>query len=245
MTQPDSLTLEYVFNSTPCHGDSTGMIELLVSGGNPDYTFFWSNGSSSQNIENVPSGMYNVSVLDTKGCSDSLSIQIPSVNPIVITFDKTDVSCIDQIDGTAIAQVTGGFGGYNYNWFDNTDIPNHANLESGWHTITVSDVLNCSSTDSIFIESSSTSCIDPVNTFTPNGDNYNDLWIIDNLALYPNIQLQIFNKWGNLIYAQTANYSPWDGNKNGVPLPSDTYYYIINLNKPDRNNVTGVITIIR
>jgi gliding motility-associated-like protein len=245
VNQPDSLTLEYVLNSTPCHGESTGMIELLVSGGNPDYTFFWSNGSSSQNIENVPSGMYNVSVLDTKGCSDSLSIEIPSVNPIIITFDETDVSCIDQIDGTAIAHVTGGFGGYNYNWFDNTDMPNHANLESGWHTITVSDVLNCSSTDSIFIESSSTSCIDPVNTFTPNGDNYNDLWMIDNLALYPNIQLQIFNKWGNLIYAQTANYTPWDGNQNGVPLPSDTYYYIINLNKPDRDNVTGVITIIR
>ena len=245
VNQPDSLTLEYVLNSTPCHGDSTGMIELLVSGGNPEYTFLWSNGSNFQNIENVPSGIYNVSVLDTKGCSDSLSIEIPYVNPIVITFDKTDVSCIDQIDGTAIVHVTGGFGGYNYNWFDNTDMPNHANLESGWHTITVSDVLNCSSTDSLFIESSSAACIDPVNTFTPNGDNYNDLWVIDNLTLYPNIQIQIFNKWGNLMYVQTDNYTPWDGIQNGTPLPSDTYYYIINLNKPDRDNVTGVITIIR
>jgi len=57
--------------------------------------------------------------------------------------------------------------------------------------------------------------------------------------------LQIFNKWGNLIHTQRGAYEPWDGVVNGQDLPSETYYYILNLNFEDRKPLTGNITIVR
>ena len=58
-------------------------------------------------------------------------------------------------------------------WYDNSNLIYHENLDNGWYTLTVTDVLDCQSVDSVYIESNSISCIDPVNTFTPNGDDYN------------------------------------------------------------------------
>ena len=245
VNEPDSLSVDYVLSTSPCPGESSGVIEIVASGGSPEYFYLWSNGAETDVLENVGSGTYDVEVFDTKGCTDSLSILVPFVDPILMTFEITNLSCIDQVDGSAIVSATGGYGGYSYNWYDDSDLSFHENLDNAWYTLTVTDVLDCQAIDSVFIESSGVSCIDPVNTFTPNGDDYNDTWIIDNLELYPNAEIFIYNKWGNLVYTQKEAYAPWDGNVNNKPLPSDTYYYIINLNKPDRESLKGVITIIR
>lgn len=243
--QPDSLWLEYELTSLPCYGDSTGTIQLFVSGGTPNYNVLWSNNTNAQGLENVPSGPYSVEVIDSNQCVDSLSLLIPFVDPIEIAFDMTSISCIDQSDGAAIANVTGGYEGYVYDWYDGSNFNYHENLNNRWYTLSVTDVLNCNGVDSVYIESSSISCVQPVNTFTPNGDNYNDTWIIDNLELYPDLEMKIYNKWGVLINDQSKNYIPWEGNHKNNPLPSDSYYYIINLNKPNREILNGVITIIR
>ena len=79
----------------------------------------------------------------------------------------------------------------------------------------------------------------------PNGDNYNDTWIIDNLDLYPNMKLSIYNKWGRVVHEQSGNYLPWDGKYLNKDLPSEVYYYKIDLNELDREPVTGNIIIIR
>jgi gliding motility-associated-like protein len=245
VNEPDSLSVNYTLNATPCPGEATGVLELQTSGGTPEYFYAWSNGADTDIAENLTTGIYHVDVFDSNGCSDSLNIEIPYVDPIEITFDKTNLSCIDQSDGSATALVSGGYGGYNYMWFDNSTLSYHDNLDNTWYTLLVTDVLDCQTMDSVYIESNPISCIDPVNTFTPNGDDYNDTWIIDNLELYPNTEILIYNKWGNLVYKQSNSYIPWNGNANNNPLPSDSYYYIINLNEPERENLKGVITIIR
>jgi gliding motility-associated-like protein len=245
VNEPDSLNLDYTLNETPCPGEATGELELQASGGTPEYFYTWSNGTDTEIAENLTSGIYHVDVFDSNGCSDSLNIEIPYVDPIEITFDKTNLSCIDQSDGSATALVSGGYGGYNYMWFDNSTLSYHENLDNTWYTLLVTDVLDCQAMDSVYIESNPISCINPVNTFTPNGDDYNDTWVIDNLELYPNTEILIYNKWGNLVYKQSNSYIPWNGNENNNPLPSDSYYYIINLNEPERENLKGVITIIR
>jgi len=245
VNEPDSLSLDYTLNTTPCPGEATGVLELQTSGGTPEYFYTWSNGADTEIAENLTSGIYHVDVFDSNGCSDSLNIEIPYVDPIEISFEKTNLSCIDQSDGSATAVVTGGYGGYNYMWFDNSTLSYHENLDNTWYTLLVTDVLDCQAMDSVYIESNSISCIDPVNTFTPNGDDYNDTWVIDNLELYPNAEILIYNKWGNLVYNQSNSYLPWNGTENNNPLPSDSYYYIINLNEPERENLNGVITIIR
>jgi gliding motility-associated-like protein len=90
-----------------------------------------------------------------------------------------------------------------------------------------------------------TTCIDPPSAFTPNGDDYNDTWVIRNLYLYTEMNIQVFNRWGNVVFSQDGGiYEPWDGTYNGEPLPSETYYYILILND-EYDPFKGTVTIVR
>lgn len=64
--------------------------------------------------------------------------------------------------------------------------------------------------------------------FTPNGDANNDTWELNGLDVYPNPEVQIFNRWGNMIFYSKGTYSPFDGTDNGKHLPEGMYVYKIN-----------------
>ena len=82
------------------------------------------------------------------------------------------------------------------------------------------------------------------NAFTPNGDNVNDTWQIKYLESYPGCEVNVFNRYGQLVYQSTGYSSPWNGTFNGRPLPAATYYYMINP-KNGRAPLNGSVTIIR
>ncbi|NMN37296.1 PKD domain-containing protein [Pedobacter sp. SG918] len=86
--------------------------------------------------------------------------------------------------------------------------------------------------------------INPPNTFTPNGDNVNDTWIIKYLESYPNATVEIFNRNGNRVFFSNGYKIPFDGNYQNEPLPVGVYYYIINP-RNGRKTITGPLTIIR
>ncbi|TCD08249.1 T9SS type B sorting domain-containing protein [Pedobacter frigidisoli] len=86
--------------------------------------------------------------------------------------------------------------------------------------------------------------LNPPNTFTPNGDNINDTWIIKYLESYPNATVEVFNRNGNRVFFSNAYKIPFDGNYQNEPLPVGVYYYIINP-RNGRKSVTGPLTIIR
>jgi gliding motility-associated-like protein len=82
------------------------------------------------------------------------------------------------------------------------------------------------------------------NVFTPNGDGINDTWKIKWLETYPTATLQIYSRYGLLVYSNTGNSQPWDGTLNGKPVPIGTYYYIIT---PEVGLpvYTGGVTVLR
>lgn len=82
------------------------------------------------------------------------------------------------------------------------------------------------------------------NTFTPNGDGINDTWDLRALLAYPGCLVQVFNRYGALVYQSVGYTSGWDGTLNGKQLPVGTYYYIIDL-KNGKRAFSGSITIIR
>lgn len=84
----------------------------------------------------------------------------------------------------------------------------------------------------------------PPNTFTPNGDGINDLWEIKYLDQYPGCAVELFDPQGRMLYRSTGYPQPWDGTRNGVPLPTGTYYYVIDP-KNGRKKMVGFITILR
>lgn len=82
------------------------------------------------------------------------------------------------------------------------------------------------------------------NTFTPNGDGINDLWIIAGLNTYPNSTVTVYNRYGMRLYFSKGYIKPWDGTDNGKELPVGTYYYIIDLDQ-HKPKVTGYVAIVR
>ncbi len=71
------------------------------------------------------------------------------------------------------------------------------------------------------------------------------MWNIGEIELYPDIEIRIFNRWGETVWRSEKGYpQPWDGRSNGKLLPIDSYHYIIDLGK-NRKPIVGNITIVR
>jgi gliding motility-associated-like protein len=86
------------------------------------------------------------------------------------------------------------------------------------------------------------------NVFTPNGDGINDTWQVKNLPEYTASVVDIYNRYGQLVYHSTGYAHDWDGKSNGKPLPAGTYYYIIDLKADLKTAVkplSGFVDIVR
>ena len=87
--------------------------------------------------------------------------------------------------------------------------------EMGWDTTTVVVTIDCPSSE-----------LKIYNAFSPNGDQVNPFFRIDGIENYPNHQLFVYNRWGNLVL-ETQNYqNDWDGSWDGLDLPDGTYFYV-------------------
>jgi len=82
--------------------------------------------------------------------------------------------------------------------------------------------------------------------FTPNGDGKNDTWIIPELQNFPQAVVEIYDRWGQAVFRSESGYSnPWDGYSGGKEMPMDSYYYVINLNSPGLEPISGTVTLIK
>ncbi len=80
---------------------------------------------------------------------------------------------------------------------------------------------------------------------TPNGDGKNDLFVVHNLEkIYPNCQMTIFNRWGNVVFESTGYATAWDGTYKGEKLPMGAYYFKLELNDGQNTVYNGSISII-
>jgi gliding motility-associated-like protein len=83
------------------------------------------------------------------------------------------------------------------------------------------------------------------NTFTPNGDGYNDTWEIELLRIFSDAVVEVYNTTGNLVYKSIGYSQPWDGKRNGLAVPVGTYYYTIDLKVMNAKKLVGYVTIIK
>jgi poly(beta-D-mannuronate) lyase len=86
--------------------------------------------------------------------------------------------------------------------------------------------------------------VDAANLLTPDGDGVNDRWIIQNIKMYPNNEVSVFDKAGRLVYYKKGYNNEWDGMLNGNLLNEGTYYYLLNTGTSEKK-VKGFITIIK
>ncbi|MDB5139025.1 MAG: hypothetical protein JWR12_941 [Mucilaginibacter sp.] len=83
------------------------------------------------------------------------------------------------------------------------------------------------------------------NAFTPNGDGINDNWQIPDLAYYPHCMVNIYTRYGTMIFQSRGYSKAWDGVYNGSKLPTGTYYYVIDLNNNNGKRLSGYVAILR
>ena len=84
------------------------------------------------------------------------------------------------------------------------------------------------------------------NAFSPNGDGANDVFEIDNLDKLDSFTLQIYNRWGSLLYEQKSATDFWDGTRGGNPVPASTYFFIFTYELDGESNTEdGYISLIR
>lgn len=100
----------------------------------------------------------------------------------------------------------------------------------------------CSVTDTIFIRVLKGPEVP--NAFSPNGDGIHDTWKIKYLDGYPGATIDVYNRYGQIVFRSLGYDKEWDGTRNGNPLPVGTYYYIINP-RNGRQIITGSVTLIK
>lgn len=149
------LTADLVPTHLSCAGDVSGSIDLTITSGTPPYQIQWNTGATTEDLNNIPAGLYTVLITDATGQSLELSTEITEPSPIVITGNSTSASCSDN-DGAIDVEVNGGNAPYTYNWNTGDTIQDLSNLASGYYLLTVTDANGCSKTNAFRISIQST-----------------------------------------------------------------------------------------
>jgi gliding motility-associated-like protein len=82
------------------------------------------------------------------------------------------------------------------------------------------------------------------NAFSPNGDDINDRWNIDGLKARPACQIEVYNRWGQIVYKSQGYKLGWDGTRQGKLVSPGTYYYVIKT-APGEKPYTGWVVLLR
>ncbi|MBL4651298.1 MAG: SprB repeat-containing protein, partial [Flavobacteriales bacterium] len=147
--QPISVTLTPV--NVSCFNGSDGEIISLVVGGTTPYSYLWSNGESSGNINQLVVGNYILTVTDNNGCQFVENITITEPGPLNTTITGINTTCFQFSNGSALVSASGGTLPYSYVWSNNATSEVNTNISAGSYSVTVSDVNLCSTTVSITI----------------------------------------------------------------------------------------------
>ncbi len=138
-----------------CTGECNGRSEAIAVNGLPPYYYSWNDPSLSQTAtaDSLCPGNYQVIVQDTRGCSDTATIQITEPAPLQLQLLATPDYCDSICGGTASALPSGGYGNFTYSWNDplvqTTSVAEK--LCSGIYTVVISDLYGCTILDSILV----------------------------------------------------------------------------------------------
>lgn len=205
-----------------------------------------------------PGGMFNPAIgagsrtivytyQGTNGCSNSVAKTV-IVDPTPVADAGPDKVVLEGgvvvLTPTLITNIPVSYSWTPATWLNNPAIAKaEASPQTDFtYTLTVTSDKGCTTNDDVFVKLLKSPVIP--NIFSPNSDGIHDRWEIEYLESYPGCVVQIYNRYGQMVY-QIVNYTtPWDGKINGKDAPVGTYYYIINP-KNGRKPMTGFVDIIR
>jgi gliding motility-associated-like protein len=266
---PDSVAF---IDTTICLGQS---ITINVDE-RPDLIYTWDDGVAQIDgtREIKPEGIfpygtindyttdYFVTVTDLQGCEiqNTVTVHFYAIDPMIdsdpgVLYGEYPV-VLEGGNIDLFSNNTGNDIEYTWKWADNMIINTGDNsitisgaLADVWYYLDIKDADGCLGYDSIYVVVGVKALAESTvyEAITPNNDGFNDTWTPLNIESYPQALVQVFNRWGGLVFEyKGGKWEPWDGTyyNDGKELPVGTYYYIIDLNTGDEPQ-TGPITIIR
>ncbi|RYY60487.1 MAG: gliding motility-associated C-terminal domain-containing protein, partial [Chitinophagaceae bacterium] len=207
-------------------------------------SYNWQDGSTSRYLTVAEPGTYWVRVQSQQLCVNTDSLVIRSIIPLPANFlNALDSVC--SYDHISI-KPTGNYSGYN--WSTGASSSAISINQPGTYTLTVTDAAGCKGSDTIVIvpKTCYTGIYMPT-VFTPNGDGINDVFkagVWGNVLQY---KLQVFNRWGQLIYQTTDASKGWDGRVNGVLADGNVFVWqcTYNIEGQQPGYLKGTVNLIR
>ena len=227
VTEPGALNMTNATVNASCNSFNDGSIDLMVSGGNPPYSFLWNNSSILEDLTDLPAGNYIVTVTDGDGCTITESITITEPQVLSVMLTPSLASCgID--DGSISLTVLGGTQPYSYSWSNGANVEDPSNMFAGTYDVLVTDANGCTISGSATIENPNP----PVLSFTSTDVNCH-------AGIDGTISLDISGGSGQYIIDWSDD--DWDGVANPNAMSAGTY--IVTVTDSDNCSATETITI--
>ena len=143
INEPDVMEISHTSQDVVCAGRSDGTVTTTIFGGTAPYSYLWDNGTTTQNLSGVASGIYTLTATDANGCTafDIADVQEP--DSILISSVVSGPSCAGMNDATIEISVSGGVLPYTYLWNNVIPTEDLSGLPPGTYNLTVTDATGC------------------------------------------------------------------------------------------------------
>jgi gliding motility-associated-like protein len=241
---------------TLCQGTANAFADFSTAPNSIIRTRLWMFGDGSTDTSSAPTKTYSnpgnfqvkLQVENMQGCiSDTAKRVVVYLQPVIdagpnfvvpqgtiITFGATANSSSLAFAWTTISGNTPN---------DPAKLkPSVIADQDGQYMLTATGQGSCSASDFVNIK-----VLKPIgipNAFSPNKDGVNDTWNLENLRDYPRCSVDVYNRYGQIVFSINGYTKPWDGTYKGKDLPVGTYYYIIDP-KNGFEKITGYVVILR
>jgi gliding motility-associated-like protein len=196
---------------------------LMLDAGAGFASYGWQDGSRNEQFSVSDTGYYRVQVTDQHLCQAADSIYISQFAESPVNFLPADTT-VCSYSGDII-QPKGDFA--RYNWSTGETARTIQVKTEGEYVLQVTDQQGCMGSDSIHIELKDCEALLVFpNAFTPNHDGINDIFRLKYPGHVVDYQLQIFNRWGQLIYSTSDAWAGWDGMFQSELQPTGNYVWI-------------------
>ena len=236
-----------VYNNISCFGGSNGQIQVNANSIS-QITYSWTPNVASGNVaQNLSIGNYTVSLTNEDGCAVDTSLTLTQPTALAIQLVDSQISECGEANGFISVQGSGGQSPLQYNWNNGQSGAYLDGIDEGSFILTLTDANSCALSDTFSI-----TCLPLIDVvvpqfLSPNGDNLNDIWLLQNTAQYPELEVKIFNRWGSLVFEDDPYLNNWNGwSQKGSPegpLPAATYFYYIDTHKKSQEPLKGYIEI--
>jgi len=245
-----------VASAISCNGLSDGALQLAIEGGKMPYTYLWNTGATTPDLADLGAGTYEVTVTDDNDSEGIATFELIGPAPIVIDLaEPITQDC--QMDGKICINISGGTMPYKeIRWSNDVmDALCIEGLRAADYGVIITDQNDCTKEENFRVDSDPTCkpCFEGLKVMTPNDDGRNDAFIINCVDGAANNHLEVFNRWGQLIF-EADDYQCisggegdcWRGRtRNDRPVDEGGYFWVLEYDDTDgRKRIKDHITIL-